>query len=143
MTHAPVRHPRLLTSLLLAVALGGCAEEDDPGTEADRLGVGAQCQNTARCEAYAESEGSDVMLSCLSQFKGGYCGIIDCIDHDDCPEGSACVAHDDGFNYCFRVCADKAECNDNRSVDNEANCSANITWVGEDFGKACVPPEGT
>ena len=130
---------RLAPFLLLAAI--GC-HDDDEGTEADRLGVGAQCMNTQQCDQYAEDEGLDVSLSCLSQFKGGYCGIIDCIDHRDCPEGSGCVAHDDGFKYCFRQCVEKEECNYNRGLDNEANCSANITWVGDELGKACVPPEG-
>lgn len=128
---------------LLVVPLGGCAEDEEPTTEADRIGVGAQCLNTDQCETYADTDGSDLPLRCLTQFKGGYCGIIDCINHGDCPEGSACVAHDDGFNYCFRVCADKAECNENRNPEHESNCSANVTWVGDDLGKACVPPEGT
>ena len=131
----------LFLSLLLVTPLGGCAEEEEP-VEADRIGVGAQCLNTDQCESYADTDGADVPLSCLSQFKGGYCGIIDCINHDDCPEGSGCVRHDDGFRYCFRLCTDKGECNVNRSADNEANCSANVTWVGDDLGKACVPPEG-
>ena len=61
----------------------------------------------------------------------------------DCPAGSECVVHDDGTNYCFLVCADKVECNRNRSADNEANCSGSVTYVEADNeGKACLPPSG-
>jgi hypothetical protein len=79
-------------------------------------------------------------LQCLS-FKGGYCGLEGCTRAEDCPLGSACVAHDDGKNYCFLICTDKIQCNPTRPVDIESNCSANITFVGDNNGKkACVPP---
>lgn len=116
---------------LTTVAFIGCGDDEDE-TEADRLGIAAECGADEDC-----TEAGQV---CLMQFAGGYCGVANCQSHDDCPEASACVAHDDGNNYCFRTCTDKAECNENRSVDNEANCSANITFVGDDVGKACVPP---
>lgn len=116
----------LLGGVLLGVfALVGCR------AEADSLGVGAQCESAEDCQ---EEQ------SCLS-FKGGYCGIGDCAGDDDCPESSACVAHTDGKNYCFRTCAEKTECNENRDADNESNCSANVTFVNRDRkDKACVPP---
>lgn len=103
------------------------------GTEADELGVGAECGGESDC---LEDQ------ACLQQFKGGYCGIEGCQLDDDCPEGSACVAHSDGANYCFRSCTDKSECNLNRSPDNESNCSANIDFTDMGSGKACVPPSG-
>ena len=116
----------------------GCGSSSE--TEADRVGVGAECNDAAECETPDE----DVMLECLGQFAGGYCGLEGCAGDADCPEGSACVTHDDGngaANYCFRVCNDKPECNRNRTPENEANCSANVTFV-DDRGerKACVPP---
>jgi hypothetical protein len=119
----------------------GCGGDD--GTEADRIGVGAECtadpggDPPSTCPIVE----MDVQLECLTQFKGGYCGLEDCTGDTGCPEGSACVAHDDGNNYCFRVCTDKPECNRNRSAENESNCSANITFVEEPQDrKACVPP---
>ena len=51
--------------------------------------------------------------------------------------------HDDGKNYCFRLCADKPECNLYRSPDTEANCTSKVDYVAADkdtTGKACVPP---
>ena len=73
--------------------------------------------------------------------KGGYCGLTGCKADGDCPESSKCVTHTDGKNYCFRSCADKAECNANRDADNESNCSSNVTFAdGSKSGKACVPP---
>ena len=99
-------------------------------------GVGAECTDTSQCDEETEQ-------SCLPNFKGGYCGIVDCVDDDDCPFDSGCVAHDDGTNYCFRTCRDKAECNENRSPDNESNCSSNVDFVeGNEGRKACVPPSG-
>jgi len=105
-------------------------------TEADRLGVGAECTSNDQCDV-------DTNQSCLA-FKGGYCGIRGCVHDSDCPQPSACVAHTDGMNYCFRTCADKPECNVNRTVDNEANCSSSVTFVdGTQGRKACVPPSST
>ncbi len=101
------------------------------GDDADELGVGAECSTNDDC---AEEQ------ACLS-FKGGYCGISGCSGDADCPDNSACVSHDDGKNYCFRTCANKTECNENRSADNEANCSSSITFVdNKKSTKACVPP---
>lgn len=113
-----------------AVLLVTCG---DSGTEADRLGVGAQCAKAEEC-------GSGQL--CLA-FKGGYCGLSGCAVAADCPAGSACVRHDDGMNYCFRVCLEKVECNRNRSLENESNCSSSVTFLdGANNLKACVPPSG-
>ena len=116
----------------------GCG--DSAETAADRIGVGAQCDAAAECESADEN----ITLACLTQFTGGYCGLEGCEGDADCPEGSACVTHDDGggaANYCFRVCVNKLVCNRNRDEANWSNCSANITFVDEPQDrKACVPP---
>jgi hypothetical protein len=118
------------TVLLMIVLAGGCGG----GNDSDALGIGAECTTTDECNV-------DDGQSCLTDFKGGYCGRQDCTGDVDCPDDSRCVAHTDGINYCFRVCVDKSECNANRSVDNEANCSSSITFVDQpSTGKACVPP---
>jgi len=133
-----MRAPRRWIPGAVALVLGlwmGCGDDDDDvGTEADEHGVGAQCSTVEDCD----EEGQQ----CLTQFKGGYCGIEDCTGDLDCPEGSACVAHEDGTNYCFRICIDKSECNLNREPEWESNCSSNITFVDHEGGKACVPPSG-
>jgi hypothetical protein len=118
-----------LSVLLFTVHCGG------EFSEADRLGVGAECSTVDDC-----SEAAD---GCLTIFKGGYCGVAGCVTNADCPEGSGCVTHDDDVNYCFLVCDAKAECNTNRASENEANCSGSITWADIDLGKACVPPSGS
>ncbi len=125
----------MIRSILISVAIMSLACSD--GTEADRLGVGAECSTHDDCDDTTDQQ-------CLSTFKGGYCGIENCVDDDDCPNASACVAHGDGIHYCFRTCTDKAECNENRSPDQEANCSANVTFVEvqDESIKACVPPSG-
>jgi hypothetical protein len=117
---------RILCAVL--VGLAAC------GSDADSLGVGAQCKATTDCN-------TDLQEVCLTQFKGGYCGLAGCTHDVGCPADSACVAHSDGHNYCFRICADKAECNANRDPANEANCSSSVTFVdAAGARKACVPP---
>jgi hypothetical protein len=124
---------RLILALSIVALLAAC---DDDDTEADRQYVGGQCASNDDCNQEGEFP-----QSCLTQFKGGYCGLEDCLGDVDCPEASACVAHTDGMNYCFRVCSDKAQCNRNRDLENESNCSSNIDFVdGADGRKACVPP---
>lgn len=131
---------RLAWTILGAITmLSGCGD-DDEGTAADALLVGAECSDAAECKV-DEAEG-DVTKQCLLQFKGGYCAIDGCERDLECPPGSACVGHDDGNSYCFRICADKAECNRNRSPENEANCSSNVNFLERTSGKACVPPSG-
>jgi hypothetical protein len=120
---------------IAALVLAGCG--DSSSTEADRIGVGGECSQAAECESADE----DITLTCLTQFTGGYCGLEGCEGDGDCPEGSACIDYEDGNNYCFRVCVEKPECNENRSLENESNCSANVVFVDErNERKACVPP---
>jgi hypothetical protein len=107
----------------------------DDGTEAQRRGVGAACSATLAC--------SESGQNCLTQFKGGYCGVAGCTDDTDCPSGSACVTHDDGMNYCFLICNVKPDCNRSRSVDVEANCSSSAVLLVEPKDrKVCTPPSG-
>jgi len=124
--------------LMVGGLVAGCG--DNGATEADRIGVGAECTASVECESPDE----EIELQCLEQFKGGYCGLEGCTVDADCPDGSACVTHDDGTgleNYCFRVCLDKPECNQNRTEENWSNCSANVEFVEErNERKACVPP---
>lgn len=126
----------------VALGCGG----GDGGTQADRFGVGAECNAQDDCDKYEvpEADGGEATLECLTEgFKGGYCGLTGCTLSAECPEGAICVAHDDGMNYCFRKCLDKPECNANRTVDNESNCSSSFDWArpaDDDGGKACIPP---
>jgi hypothetical protein len=119
---------RYLIPVVLLMACGG--------SEADELGIAAQCTDSEEC-----TQDEDFEQVCLTQFAGGYCGLADCVDDLDCPEDSACIAHTGGTNYCFRTCVDKPDCNANRDVCNESNCSSNVTFTDEAQGrKACVPP---
>ena len=132
---------RLLATLAwAALGLGqNACGDDDGGTQADRYGVGAECAQDDDC--FQSDQEGEISQSCLRQFKGGYCGVESCTSDDDCPEGSACVRHEDQRNYCFRICIDKPECNRNRSLENESNCSSNIDLTSSSKGsKACVPP---
>jgi hypothetical protein len=123
----------LSLAVLLSIGLTACA--DDGETAADKAGIGAECAAAADCEEAGQS--------CLTQFKGGYCGVADCTADAACPSGSRCVTHTDGTNYCFRECIDKVDCNRHRTVANEANCVGSITFVDAAHkGKACEPPSG-
>lgn len=120
---------------LVGVGLFATSCDDDQGPEAVRLGVGAECTEDAQCT----TEGA----RCLTQFRGGYCGLTPCESDLDCPSGAACVSHDDGANYCFLLCVNKPDCNVSRSLDNEANCTSSVVFVDAGGPKACVPPSGS
>jgi hypothetical protein len=125
---------------LVWASMAGVGCGDDDGNEADRAGVAAQCTTTADCPAVSKGE-TAFALTCLTTFKGGYCGASGCTADADCPDGAACVNHDDGNRYCFRVCTEKLECNRHRDADVEANCSASVDFVNNArMDKACIPP---
>lgn len=122
----PLSHLACLLVLVLA-----CSDD------ANDRGVGAPCATNDDCTESGQT--------CLTQFKGGYCGISGCARDTDCPEGSACVVDDvDGINYCFLVCLEKPDCNANRPPENEASCTSSLTFVDGAMGrKACRPSHGT
>lgn len=122
-----------LPTWLLVLALSGAAACGG-GNESDRVGIAGECAKDTDCPKVG-----DFQLTCLTAFKGGYCGLQGCTKDEECPVGAACVA-ESGANYCFRTCVDKSECNANRTVDNEANCVGSVTHVGVSTAKACVPP---
>jgi hypothetical protein len=113
----------------VVLAVGACGG----GSEANRRGVGAECTKNEDC--------TEAGQTCLTAFKGGYCGIAGCLHDTDCPQGSACITEDNGMNYCFLVCSDKPQCNDHRSLDDEASCTSSLTLVDGTMGrKVCRPP---
>jgi len=131
---------QLSLGLLAGAQLAFGCGDDDGGTAADRAGIAAECTSDEQCPEARRGDAT-ITLKCIREFRGGYCGIADCQDNEDCPDGSRCVSHDDGTNYCFRDCTQKVECNRNRTPENEANCSSNIDFVEAAQGiKACVPP---
>ncbi len=130
-----------LSALAFLILTPACG--DDGGTEADKVGVGRECTTTADCPEVELGDAGIQQLECLTDFKGGYCGLMNCTDSSSCPEGSICVLHTDAQRYCFRTCADKPECNLHRSPDNESNCAASFDWANpadDDGSKACIPP---
>jgi hypothetical protein len=112
------------------VAVGaGCSNQN----EANRRGVGAECSMSSDC--------TETGQVCLTEFKGGYCGLSGCVHDADCPQGSACVTDDNQTNYCFLICADKTDCNLHRTTDNESSCTSSLTFVDGTMGrKVCRPP---
>ena len=123
------------TLTMLATLGSGCGDDNDGPmlSPAQQSGVGTACQDSAHCAQ------QPVPLTCLA-FKGGYCGLEGCSRHEDCPPGSACVAHEDGKNYCFLICTDKPQCNPTRPLDATSNCVSSVNLVGGGNYKACVPP---
>ncbi len=121
---------RLFLALALMTPMAACGD----GSEAQQLGVGAACAANDDC--------AETAPMCLP-FKGGYCGVDNCENDSECPEGSACVTHDDDVNYCFLLCEDKPSCNTHREADSESNCVGSVTFVDATANagkKACVPP---
>jgi hypothetical protein len=126
----------VFTSIFIMIGIVACGDDSNGGSEAVQYGVGAQCSKDTDCR----TEGT----TCLTQFKGGYCGVAGCESDVDCPEGSACVAHEDGRAYCFLTCVDKVDCNVSRGLEVESNCSSNVVFVDDTTAKkACVPPSGS
>lgn len=119
--------------------LAACGSDPPPynGTQADLIGVGAICKVDIDC-----LQTDAAHQQCLTEFKGGYCGLKGCTTSADCPAGSGCVTYN-GATYCFRRCKEKAECNLNRPLELESNCSSNIDFVeGKAGDKPCIPPSG-
>ncbi len=118
--------------MFTSIAASGCTSSE---SEAVKHGVGAACTKSADC--------TEAGQTCLTNFKGGYCGVKDCKKNADCPAGSLCVTHTDKVNYCFLQCTDKTQCNTSRGADVAANCSSSITFAEPATqAKACVPPSG-
>lgn len=113
----------------------GVACGDDDNAANDRF-IGAECSVIADCDD--DNEDTEP-LDCLLEFAGGYCGDASCLGDVDCPDGSVCV-EDVATNYCFLTCVNKSDCNDHRTVDNEANCSSNVVILDGTNTKVCVPP---
>ena len=102
--------------------------------------MGAACTKNDDCTEQGQV--------CLTQFKGGMCGIADCTSTTMCPAGSVCVADPDfSRNFCLLTCIDKPDCNVHRPVESEANCSSTLNAIDTRDGgvadpKVCRPPNG-
>ena len=118
-----------LLSLLLFSSIAACGD-DGPDLG---LAVGAECTAASDCDG---ANGQ----TCLTGFKGGYCGMADCRASDQCPENSACALYSNGVSYCFKTCAESIECNDFRSADALASCSDSAPFLDDVAAMACVPP---
>ena len=123
-----------IVAFTLGAAVSASSCGGGGGNEAIRHGVGAACSSNVDC--------TEAGQACLP-FKGGYCGVQDCVDDAHCPQGSACVKYTDGKQYCFLLCVDKPDCNFSRPPELEANCSSSIEFVsGAKTSKVCLPPTG-
>ncbi|MBW1809222.1 MAG: hypothetical protein JRJ19_10040 [Deltaproteobacteria bacterium] len=131
---------KILITCLLLVLSGVMAVLVNCGSsnEANQQKIGAECTKLEDCD---DDNPETEALECILDFKGGYCGRKDCVASTDCPEGSLCADYEAGL-YCFLVCTDKVQCNQNRTLDNESNCSSNIDPVEGGEDKLCIPPAG-
>ena len=111
---------RILCAFVVMAAACGCGSN---ASEAIRRGVGAECNASLAC--------SEATQACLTEFKGGYCGVSGCLRDTDCPQGSACVTDDGQTNYCFLICADKPECNVNRTLDKVESATEAVQRCGQ------------
>ena len=127
---------RVLILLGMVVSLTTSSLSCGDDNDSDRLGIASECTMDADCPMV-----DGLQLTCLTMFKGGYCGLQGCVQDADCPLGAACVSEEGGV-YCFRECIDKPECNVRRSLANEANCVGSAVHVGLSMSKVCVPPSG-
>lgn len=128
---------------LLAGLLASACNADDDRSEAERVGLGGGCQVDANCTQRAGDAAEGYDLTCFVDFDGGLCGIDQCDSGADCPEGSACVLHDNGQNHCFRLCSSDDECNVNRNADVPASCTTNAQFLqneGVEGDSVCIPP---
>src|SRR5258705_119731 len=108
----------LFISAVICCSVSACGN-DGSANEAVRRGIGAACATNDDCKEPGQT--------CLTQFKGGMCGVADCTASSQCPAGSVCVSDPDlSKNFCLLVCATKADCNVHRAPDNEANCSSTL-----------------
>lgn len=116
--------------VVLGFTIAACGDDDT--SAAIRSGVGDACAIDDDCVHNDQQ--------CLTEFKGGYCGLRDCLADTDCPDGSACVT-EAGVNYCFLICIEKPDCNVRRDPADESNCSGSAVFVDGTLGrKACIPP---
>jgi hypothetical protein len=100
--------------------------------------VPGDCGAGAACAADADCTGG---LTCLSNFKGGYCGKGDCAVNADCGAASACVKAADGKNYCFKTCQAASDCSFCRNAGYYATCSDGVVFAEDGTtGSVCVPP---
>ncbi len=129
--HTQPRTPTLIAGLLSVALFAGCG-----GKNANDQLIGGECLSAEDCD---DGDDDTPPLDCLAEFKGGTCGRRDCAADEDCPKGSICVDLE-GTTYCFLVCTQKSQCNENRTLENEANCSSNVDPVGGGTDKVCVPP---
>jgi hypothetical protein len=117
--------------MVFVLAIGICSFLPSCGKDANEKGVGKQCTTTSDC--------GDAALTCLTSFKGGYCGKSPCTASSECPSGSRCIIYS-GTSYCFLTCTVKDDCNKNRDTLNESNCSSNYDDTEGSKPKACIPP---
>ena len=122
---------KLILSLSLVLFMVGCGD-DEVGSSSAGLEVGSECTASSECD-----DGSG--QTCLTGFKGGYCGVADCGASDQCPDGSGCALYENGVGYCFRTCAVTSDCNDFRSADMAAECSDSAPFLDDILALACVP----
>ena len=120
----------VICPLVIAVLTLGCG---DGGTEAQRRGVGAACDDTHEC--------TETGQACLTQFKGGYCGVAKLHDGRDLSAGLRVRHARRRDELLLPGLQREGGLNRSRAVDVEANCSSTAVLVEDPKDrKVCSPP---
>ncbi len=107
------------------------------GNQNRKVCMPGTCGTGASCAADADCTGG---LSCITTFKGGYCGHQGCKANADCDKDSACVMVKDGKNYCFKSCQAASDCSFCRPDGLYATCANNAVFAeAGTLGSVCVP----
>ena len=62
---------------IIILIIAACSD-DKPNTAVDKIGIGGECVESADCITDT--------LTCLVEFKNGYCGLQGCAKNEECPE---------------------------------------------------------
>jgi len=108
------------------------------GNQNRKVCVPGDCGAGAGCAADGDCASG---LSCITTFKGGYCGRQGCKVNVDCGKDSACIVAGDGKNYCFKTCQAPSDCSFCRRDGFYATCANNAVFAETGtVGSVCVPP---
>ena len=92
--------------------------------------VGADCVETSDCTGD---------LTCVTDFKGGYCTQTGCAADSECPTGSVCVDNGGDENICLRTCNAASDCSFCRAAGFHAACESEVATVEGNTEAVCVP----
>jgi hypothetical protein len=123
------------TLLLLAIALPGCDDDDNPGGSGNPAGVGNYCQRNEDCPTG----------ECYLGPGGGYCTSV-CSEEGDiseCPGDTVCKPIQGGPRRCLLICGSQTSCGDLDDCD-DLYCpqGSSCVSISNSSFHACEPEPG-